>query len=83
MAPTSDVEIQLLVFTAKGSGNLSPITGRKAKTRWRRKKPEQVRLHPEGTRNKIQSKRKSVSHACSHGSFESEHFHQQAMHLTK
>ena len=57
MAPTSDVEIQLLIFTAKGSGNLSSITGRKAKTRWRGKKPEQVRLRPEGRRDKIQSKR--------------------------
>lgn len=78
MAPTSVVEIQLPSFTAKGSGNLSPVTGRKAEARWRRKKPEQVRLRPEGRRNKIQSKRKSVSHACSQVSFESEHFHRQA-----
>lgn len=64
--PTSDVEIQLPSFTAKGSRNLSPVRGRKAKARWRRKQPEQVRLHPEGRREKIQSKHKSVSHAFSH-----------------
>ena len=59
VTPTSDVEIQLPSFTAKGSRNLSPITGLKAKARWRKKKPEQVRLHPEGRRKKIQSKCKS------------------------
>ena len=43
--PTSDVEIQLPSFTAKGSRNLSPVRGRKAKARWRRKQPEQVILY--------------------------------------
>lgn len=53
------MEIQLPSFTAKGSRNLSPVTGLKAKARWRKKKPEQVRLHPEGRRKKIKSKCKS------------------------